>query len=213
MPIVPEKYESAEVFCRWWKDVAEYCERHPMFVRFKKIPGHPNVIENILEIMALFENVDEELPTSRSKLSNSWEMAIAEKELYGAAKHVLQGKCAEIVSQVANGRGFELLRILALKFDLVMPHLRQMIMASIYGLANDKCKDFWAMVARIAYIGYPTTWPTSAESDRQRKPLEISATRVWIIRRLTKSFTTALVRGGCDVRQCQHWEAWARAEL
>ena len=33
-----------------------------------------------------------------------------------------------------------------------MPNLYQMLMASIYGLANDKCKDFKATVARVAYI-------------------------------------------------------------
>ena len=45
-----------------------------------------------------------------------------------------------------------MLRLLALKFDPVMPNLYQMLMASIYGLANDKCKDFKATVARVAYI-------------------------------------------------------------
>ena len=33
-----------------------------------------------------------------------------------------------------------------------MPHLKQMLMASIYGLANLKCKDLEATVARFAYI-------------------------------------------------------------
>ena len=31
MPIFPEKYENTEVFRRWWKEVTEYCERHPQF--------------------------------------------------------------------------------------------------------------------------------------------------------------------------------------
>ena len=33
-----------------------------------------------------------------------------------------------------------------------MPNLYQMLMASIYGLANDKCKDFKATVTRVAHI-------------------------------------------------------------
>ena len=44
------------------------------------------------------------------------------------------------------------MRLLALKYDPVMPNLRQMLMASIYGLANDKCKDFKSTVARVARI-------------------------------------------------------------
>ena len=45
-----------------------------------------------------------------------------------------------------------MLRLLALKYDPVMPHLRAVLLSSIYGLANEKCKDFKATVARIAYI-------------------------------------------------------------
>ena len=82
-----------------------------------------------------------------------WEGAIADKELLGALKHVMQGKCSDIVSQLSvNEGGFELLRLLALKFDPVLPNLYQMLMASMYGLANDKCKDFRAAVARVAHI-------------------------------------------------------------
>ena len=33
-----------------------------------------------------------------------------------------------------------------------MPHLRAVLMSSIYGLANVKCRDFKATVAMIAYI-------------------------------------------------------------
>ena len=44
------------------------------------------------------------------------------------------------------------MRLLALKYDPVMPNFFQMLMALIYGLANDKCKDFKATVARVAHI-------------------------------------------------------------
>ena len=82
-----------------------------------------------------------------------WEGPIADKELLVAVKHVMQGNCLDIVSQLSGTEGdFELLRLLALKFDPVMPNLYQMLMASIYGLANDKCKDFRATVARVAHI-------------------------------------------------------------
>ena len=33
-----------------------------------------------------------------------------------------------------------------------MPNLNQMLMASIYGFVNDKCKDFKAAVTRVAHI-------------------------------------------------------------
>ena len=67
-------------------------------------------------------------------------------------KFVLKDRCKVIVNQVPTGRGYELLRLLALKYDFVMPHLRAVLMSSIYGLANEKCKDFTATVARIAHI-------------------------------------------------------------
>ena len=31
MPLIPDKFESAKVFRRRWKDVKEYCEWHPKF--------------------------------------------------------------------------------------------------------------------------------------------------------------------------------------
>ena len=44
MPIFPDKCENTEVFRRWWKDVAEYCERSPQFPGctfvFKKTRGY-----------------------------------------------------------------------------------------------------------------------------------------------------------------------------
>jgi hypothetical protein len=62
-------------------------------------------------------------------------------------KFALKGNCADIMARIPTGRGFELLRLLALKYDPLMPHLKQMLMASIYGLANNKCKDSEATVA------------------------------------------------------------------
>ena len=60
-----------------------------------------------------------------------WEMWIAEKELYYAVKFVSKEKFPDLLARVKTGCGHELLRLLALKFDPVIPHLRQMLMASI----------------------------------------------------------------------------------
>ena len=65
-------------------------------------------------------------------------MTDSKKDLFGAVKFALQEICADIVSRLPSGRGYELLRLLALKFDSVMPHLHQMLMSSIYGLVSDK---------------------------------------------------------------------------
>ena len=54
-------------------------------------------------------------------------------------KFPLKSNCAEIVARVSGGRGFELLRLFSLKYDPLLPHLNQKLMASIYGLANNKC--------------------------------------------------------------------------
>ena len=45
-----------------------------------------------------------------------------------------------------------MLRLLASRYDPVMPHLRSMLLSSIYGLANEKCKDSKATIEMIAYI-------------------------------------------------------------
>ena len=79
-------------------------------------------------------------------------MYVAEKEPYGAIKFALKEKRADIVSRLPSGHGYEVPRLLALKFDSVMPHLRQMPMSSIFGFADDKSKDFRATVLRIAHI-------------------------------------------------------------
>ena len=61
--------------------------------------------------------------------------------------------CADVVNRLSSSDGgFELLRMLALKFDAAMPNLYRMLMASMYGLANDKCTDCKATVMRVAHI-------------------------------------------------------------
>ena len=154
MPAFPDKHENAEVFRRWWKDVAEYCERFDKFkgcsILFKKMRGYEDEVVSEPAITLLFKKIDEEdLPAGETM---GWDLWIAEKDLVHAVKFVLKEKCADILARVKTGSGYELLRLLVLKFDPKMPHLRHMLLASICGLANDKCKDFKATVARIAYI-------------------------------------------------------------
>ena len=144
MPFFPEKPENNEIFRRWWKDVAAYCERNRRFLGctyvFKTIRGYQDRIDGP-DYLKFFTEVNKSLPGDTSNLD--WEGAIADKELLSALKHVMQGKCSDDVSRLSTHEGgFELLRLLSLKFDPVMPNLYQMLMAPIYGLANDKCKDF-----------------------------------------------------------------------
>ena len=54
-----------------------------------------------------------------------------------------------------------------------MPNLYQMLMASMHGPANDKCKDFRATVARVAHIERVSN--DLAEQCGQRPPEEILA--------------------------------------
>ena len=152
-----DKYENTETFRRWWKDVAEYCECSPQFpvctFVFKQIREYRESIDGDLEYIAFIEAVDNSLPSDMGKFAVRWEASIADRGLLDALKHVMQGKSSDIVNQLsARGGGFELLRLLALKYDPVMPNLFQMLMASIYGLANDKCKAFGETVARVAHI-------------------------------------------------------------
>ena len=48
MPFFPEKADSVETFRRWWREVAEYCERLQRFEHctlvFKRIRGYPQRI-------------------------------------------------------------------------------------------------------------------------------------------------------------------------
>ena len=125
---------------------------------FGAIPGYKNVIESQFEVVELFKEADVRLqaatPSDRSgsTLTSMWNKFDEEKELYRAVRFVLKERCSDIIDQVPTGCGYELFRLLALRYDPVMPHLRSMLMSSIYGLANEKCKDFRATVARIAYI-------------------------------------------------------------
>ena len=112
--------------------------------------GYEDEVVSEPAITLLFKNIDEEdLPAGETM---GWDWWIAEKELFYAVKFVLKEKCADILARVKTGSGYELLRLLVLKLDPKMLHLHQMLVASIYGLANDKCKDFKATVARIAHI-------------------------------------------------------------
>ena len=112
------------------------------------------MMESQTEVVALFVVADSRLPSDRSgaTLTQMWNKYDEEKEFHRAVKFVSKDRCSDIVNQVPSGRGYELLRLLALRCDPVMPHLRSMLLSSIYGLANEKCKDFKATVARIAYI-------------------------------------------------------------
>ena len=46
MPLLPKHFDKVETFRRWWKDVAEFCERRQDYtdcsVVFKAIRGYPN---------------------------------------------------------------------------------------------------------------------------------------------------------------------------
>ena len=59
---LPQKPESTEMFRRWWKDVAEYCETSPAFPRcqvlISAIRGYKDVIESQIEVVALFKAAD-----------------------------------------------------------------------------------------------------------------------------------------------------------
>ena len=116
----------------------------------KTMRGYPERIEGPAYTQFGID-VNKSLPGGFGNLE--WEYAMLDKDLLGALKHVMQNKCSEVVSQLSPVEGgFELLRLLALKYDPVMPNLFQMLMASIYGLANEKCKDFRATVARVTHI-------------------------------------------------------------
>ena len=65
-----------------------------------------------------------------------WNKFDEEKELYRPVNFVLKEGCPHVIDQVRSGRGYELLRLLALRYDPVMPHLRSMLFSSIFGLAN-----------------------------------------------------------------------------
>ena len=125
------------------------------------------MIESQSEVLELFKAADARLKTitpsdrSRATLSSTWNMYDEEKELYRAVKFVLKERCSDIIDQVPTGRGCELLRLLALRYDPVMPHLRSMLMSSIYGLASEKCMNFKATVARRT-----TTTTTSNDTSR-----------------------------------------------
>ena len=85
--------------------------------------------------------------------NGSWDTANSNKDLFHAVKFVLKDKCHDVVESVPRGgNGFELLRLLVRRFDPVNPNLRQMMQAQMYGLANQKCKDFSAVIARVTLI-------------------------------------------------------------
>ena len=114
MPLFPEKPENNETFRRWWKDFAEYCERSRRVLGctyvFKTIRGYQDRIDGP-DYLKFFTEVNKSLPGDRSNLD--WEGGIADKELLCALKHVMQGKCSYIVSQLSTHEGgFELLRLL-----------------------------------------------------------------------------------------------------
>ena len=95
--------------------MAEYCERSPQFPDctfvFKEIRGYQESIDGPMEYIKFFEEADKSLPSDQSKIADRWEASITDKELLGALKHVMQGKCSDVVNQLsAHGGGFELLR-------------------------------------------------------------------------------------------------------
>ena len=120
--------------------MAEYCEDKDgqrfadCPVLFSTIRGYKNVIESQTEVLLLFQAADIRLkdvtPSDQNvhTLTLIWAMYDQEKELYRAVKFVLKDRCSEILNQVPTGRGYELLWLLALKYDRVMPHLREVLL-------------------------------------------------------------------------------------
>ena len=98
MPEFPQKPESAKLFRRWWKDVAEYCERNPALhccqILPSEIRGYKSVIESQAEMVKLFAAADLRLPSDRggATLTQMWNKYGDEKELYRVVKFILKEK-------------------------------------------------------------------------------------------------------------------------
>ena len=82
MPLFPDKFENNATFRRWWKDVADYCERNRRFLVstyvFKTMSGYQERIEGP-ENTKFFPEVNKSLPGDMNNLD--WQGAIADKEL------------------------------------------------------------------------------------------------------------------------------------
>ena len=68
----------------------------------KTIRGYQERIEGPAHTQFFIE-MNKSLPGDMSNLD--WEVAMLDKELFGALKHVMQGKCSDIVSQLAVKEG------------------------------------------------------------------------------------------------------------
>ena len=66
MPMIPDRFDQVETFRRWWKDVAEYCERRQEYtdcgIVFKTIRGYLNPRENMDEIEKLLTVATSRVP-------------------------------------------------------------------------------------------------------------------------------------------------------
>ena len=131
MPMLPDQFDKVETFRRWWKDVAEFCERRQEYtdcsIIFKTVRWYQNSLEEKDEQEKMLAVAANKIPqryqlgtttkVHSAPLNSFWKIDDADKELYSAIKFALKGHCAEIMARVPGGRGFELLRLLALSYD------------------------------------------------------------------------------------------------
>ena len=68
---------------------------------FKKIRGYQQRIGG--DFIEFSTAVNLLLPQHQANID--WQYPIADKELLGALKHVMQGKCSDVVSQLTSGEG------------------------------------------------------------------------------------------------------------
>ena len=83
------------------------------------------------------------------KTERAWDN---EKELYKALECMMRSKNNSMLNQVSDGQGYELLRLLSRRYDPQSPHGRQIYQAKIWALADDKCRSFNDVCARVELI-------------------------------------------------------------
>ena len=85
-----------------------------------------------------------------STLTSSFSSDV-DKEVYEAIEYTIKGP-EDVVDTVTKNRGCELMRCLIRKYDPQNPDLFFAMQGTLFGLADKKCADFNATVARIAFM-------------------------------------------------------------
>ena len=104
------------------------------------------------DTIKMLDTATQAVDTPGLTFTTSWDWKRLDRELYEAIEFAMGDTLDTVMHDVPKDCGYEVLRLLCRKYNPQYKGVELEMKAKIFGLANDKCKDFSDVVKRVEYI-------------------------------------------------------------